>query len=326
MEKAPRTALITGVAGQDGIYLARLLRAEGMRVVGTVRPGSDSSHRMAPYLTEVAVLEHDIRDGDAFREILAAQRPDEVYNLAALTSVGASWKDPDLAAAVNGQAVEGVLTALLSYRDESRSDVRFFQASSAESFASASSSPYALAKSLAHEVTGEYRATFGLRASCGILHNHESPLRGRQFVTRKITYAAAEIACGVRESVSLGNLDIRRDWGAAREYVTAMPLMLRREEPADFVIGTGVAHSLEDLLVAAFDAAGLADPWQYVERDPSLMRPVDAETLVADTGHTVAVLGWHATSRFEEVVAEMTRVDLQRVRCGVAESAAYLDR
>ena len=284
-------------------------------------------HRMAPYLTEVAVLEHDIRDGDAFQEYPGCAKAGRGLQPRGVDIGGGEVERPRPCRC--GQRPGGRRrpdgAALIPRREPQRRAV-LPGVVGREFFASASSSPYALAKSLAHEVTGEYRATFGLRASCGILHNHESPLRGRQFVTRKITYAAAEIACGVRESVSLGNLDIRRDWGAAREYVTAMPLMLRREEPADFVIGTGVAHSLEDLLVAAFDAAGLADPWQYVERDPSLMRPVDAETLVADTGHTVAVLGWHATSRFEEVVAEMTRVDLQRVRCGVAESAAYLDR
>lgn len=320
---APRVALVTGATGQDGVYLCRLLRAQGLRVVGTVLPGSDSGLRV--YLDGVELVDLDLRDADAVRRVIARVRPDELYNLAGFTSVGASWQQPDLARAVNADAVATMLGALLDLRADGV-DTHFFQASSAEVFGPASSSPYAQAKAVAHELTVTHREEHGLYAVCGVLSNHESPLRGRAFVPRKITRAAAEIARGRADHVTLGNLAVSRDWGCAHDYVTAMPLMLRRETPADFALGTGVAHSLEDLVRTAFAAAGLEDAMSYVRTDPALFRPVDADVIVADPRRATEELGWTASVTFAETIAEMVAVDLLRVDSGVEEDASYLTR
>jgi GDPmannose 4,6-dehydratase len=316
-----RTALVTGVAGQDGIYLARLLVAEGARVIGTVAPGSATALSMAPYLEGVTVVPHDVRDTEGFRRLLADHAPDDVYNLAGFSSVGASWNQPELVAETNGTAVGGMLDAVAD-----SGDVRFFQASSAEEYGEAANSPYAQGKAVAHRLTTAAREERGVFACSAILFNHESPLRGRRFVTRKITRAAAEISCGVRDKVELGNLAIARDWGHAREYVEAMRMMLRRDTPDDFKLATGVLHTLEDLLVTAFDAAGLGDPWPYVEQNPALVRPADAASLVGDTARTQELLGWTARTGFEATVREMVEVDLRRVRSGLEEDPAYLVR
>ena len=312
-----RTALVTGVAGQDGVYLARRLLAEGSRVIGTILPG----HQGAPaYLTGVEVVEHDVRDTAGFRALLEAHAPDEVYNLAAVSSVGVSWNQPQLAVETNGAAVAGMLEVLAG-----RGGVRYFQAASAEELGTAQDSPYARSKTEAHTLTTTARDRDGLHACSAILYNHESPLRGPHFVTRKITRAAAEISLGHRERVSLGNLDISRDWGHARDYVDAMVRMVRLPEPEDFEVATGVAHTLEQLLVTAFAAAGIDDPWPYVEQDPSLVRPSDTTVLVGDTSRAREVLGWEARTTFEETIREMVAIDLRRVSTGVEEHPAYLE-
>jgi GDPmannose 4,6-dehydratase len=314
-----RTALITGVAGQDGIYLARYLLAEGTLVVGTVLPGHDSATAMAPYLGGVVVVEHDVRDTAGFRTLLEEHEPAEVYNLAGFSSVGASWDQPELVPETNGRAVGGMVDALIE-----RGGVRFFQASSAEERGAASNSPYAQGKAVAHAHVVRAREEHGLFACAGILFNHESPLRGRQFVTRKIARAAAEIRCEKRDRLQLGNLAVARDWGHARDYVEAMALMLRHDSPEDFTVATGISHTLEDLLVTAFEAAGLGDPWPYVEQDPSLVRPADAGSLVGDATRTREVLGWAPTTAFAELVAEMVAADVRRVESGVEESLEYI--
>lgn len=320
----PRCALITGVGGQDGVYLARLLGDEGVRVVGTVRPGTASSLRCRAYLGHVELVEHDVRDSEGWDPLLDQYQPDEIYHLASMSSVRRSWEDPDLAAEVNTHAVAGLLEAVRNHRDHTGHDVCVFHASSATVLDVDGGGPYARAKWAAQRQVVEYRETHGLRACCGILSNHESPLRDPEFVTRKITLAAAEIAAGRRESLQLGNLDVRRDWGFAGEYVEAMRRMVRRAEPVDLEIGTGVAHELTTVVEIAFRAAGIDDPWPYVAPDPTLLRPRDTPTVLVDPEPAEHRLGWKATVALPELIAEMVRVDILRVRTGLAEHSEYL--
>lgn len=320
----PRCALITGVGGQDGVYLARLLADEGTRVVGTVRPGTSSSPRCLAYLRHVEVVEHDVRDTRGWEPLLAQFQPDEIYNLAAMSSVGRSLEVPDLAAEVNADTVASMLEAARNHRDRTGHDVQVFHASSAAVLDADVAGPYAQSKWVAQQLVMEYRERHGLSACCGILSNHESPLRGPEFVTRKITIAAAEIAAGRRESLRLGNLDVRRDWGFAGEYVEAMRRMVRSAEPVDLQIGTGVAHELTSVVEIAFSAAGINDPWSYVAHDPTLLRPHDAPTVLIDPVPAEHQLGWKAAIGLRELIAEMVRVDALRVRTGVAEHGDYL--
>jgi GDPmannose 4,6-dehydratase len=324
MNASAQTALVTGVSGQDGVYLARHLTAAGARVVGTVRPGDPTTTQMAVYLDGVEVVEHDLRDDAGFRALLAAHRPTRVFNLAGFSSVGASWDHPELVDDVNGAAVERMLAALVELREREALDVRFFQAGSAEETGGASDSPYARSKARAHAATTRSRDEHGLFACTAVLHNHESPLRPQRFVTRKIVRAAAEIALGRRDELTLGNLGVARDWGAADDYVDAMVRMLEADAPTDLVIATGVTRTLHDLLVTAFEAAGAGDPAAYVVQDAALLRPSDSPTMTADPSEAHRVLGWEPTRTFEDVVAHMVRVDLTRLRSGVEESPEYL--
>lgn len=317
-----RTALITGVTGQDGIYLARLLADAGAHVVGTVRPGSSAGPRVGAYLTDVTVVELDIRDSAGLAKLLADHAPDEIYNLAAFTSVGASWDTPEAVAAINGAAVTGLLQAVLEHRDAAGRDPRVFHASSG---AVGDGSPYAKAKAAAEAAVIEFRESHGLHACFAKLHNHESPLRGEQFVTRKITQAAARIAGGATEPLTLGNIEVRRDWGFAGDYVDAMRRMVRHDEPVDLEIGTGIDHSLRDLISIAFEAAGIEDAWDHIELDAELMRPTDAPVLVADPAPAQATLGWTASIPFREVIAGMVAADIARLETGVAEDRRYLN-
>jgi len=325
MSARNRTALITGVTGQDGIYLARLLRAEGTDVVGTVRPSSMSSPRVSAYLDGVLLETLDIRDHGAFADILGRHNPDEIYHLAAFTSIGRSWDSADDVAQTNGEAVIGLLDAVVAHRDATGAAVRLFHASSAEAHASGGDSPYGRAKRVAEEAIADYRMTRDLHATCAVLHNHESPLRGERFVTRKITKRVAEIACGTEESLVLGNLDVHRDWGFAGDYVDAMRRILRADEPATLEIGTGISRSLSELVETAFAAANLDDAWSYVSQDPSLLRPTDASILVADPEPARAKIGWVSQISFADCIAAMVAVDIERIRSSVAEDSRYLD-
>ncbi|HZP14517.1 MAG TPA: GDP-mannose 4,6-dehydratase, partial [Nocardioides sp.] len=299
--RAGTTALVTGATGQDGVYLCRLLRTHGVRVVGTVNPANGPNCRAAAYLSDVELATVDIRDAAAMRSLVADVAPDEVYHLAAFTSVGQSWGAEEEALAVNHRAVVDLLDAVMSV-----GKARFFQASSAELIGDAASSPYARAKQAAATAVHEARAR-GLHASTGILFNHESPLRSDAFVTRKITRTAAEIALGRTDHIDLGNLEVIRDWGFAGDFVVAMEAMLQLDEPADVQIGTGVAHSLADLLEVAFSAAGLSDPMSYVRQDPDLLRPADTSFSGADTSAAFELLDWRPTTTFEDVIAHMVR-------------------
>jgi GDPmannose 4,6-dehydratase len=329
------TALITGVAGQDGIYLARHLVDLGYRVVGTVRPESGPGDRTV-YLEGVELVAVDQRDRDGFAATLEATRPDEIYNLAGFTSVGASWRNAELVTETNGLAVVRILEELLRYRERHGAAPKYFQPSSSEMFGISDQqpqtegtphhprSPYAATKSFAHHLTVNYRESYGLFTCTGTLYNHESPLRGSQFVTRKISRSVAEIALGRRHTLTLGNLDVRRDWGFAGDYARAMHLMLQLEQPADFIIATGQSRQLSEVLTVAFGAIGIDDPASYVEQDPALMRPADVVDLYGDPTKAREQLGWQSTLGFEAVIEHMVRADIARLRSGVEESTDYL--
>jgi GDPmannose 4,6-dehydratase len=323
------TAFVTGVAGQDGVLLARHLLAEGYLVVGTRRPGA--APRFEPYLDGVTVIEHDLVDTAGFAEILATFRPAEVYNLAGFTQVGRSWDEPAVVHEVNTAAVERMLDVLLATPDAPR----YFQASSSEVFGPEAANPqneesphrpanpYAESKSAAQKLTASARDA-GLFACVGTLYNHESVLRGPEFVTRKITRGAVDIAAGRQDVLELGNLEVSRDWGAAADFVVAMHAALRHDEPGDYIIATGVSHTLRDLVEAAFAAAGVTDPWDRVRQDPDLLRRADTPGLVGDPTRARDVLGWTSSVSFAELVADMVAADEQRLATGVEESPDYL--
>ena len=325
-----RTAIVTGVAGQDGTYLSRLLVSLGYDVVGTVMPGAP--HRLRPYLPDIALEKLDVRDADGFRRLVTQVQPNEIYNLAAITQMNEAWANPDLTHEVNAVAVDGILDVVR----EVAPDVRFFQPSTSQIYGTTTPNPqdestphdphnpYAESKSIAHHATVERRERDGLFASVGILYNHESPLRGVEFVTRRITRAAAEIAAGQRDRITLGNLDAARDWGAAGDYVVAMHAVLQHDEPGDFTIATGRLHTLHELLDVAFTAAGVDDPWSRVEQDPALLRQADTPGLSGDPRRIREVLGWEATTSFEDMVTEMVRVDEARIASGIEESSDFL--
>lgn len=332
----PRTALITGVAGQDGMYLARLLRSNSWRVVGTVRPGISSIARMAPYLEGVEIVDHELTDSLRFDDLLSRFAPEAVYNLAAFSSVGRSWTDPELVTRTNTLAVVDMLQSLLRYRDKNARDVRFFQASSAEVFGGEVEgsldeetphrprTPYAIAKSAAHHSVISFREKYDLFACNGVLFNHESPFRGQQFVAGKITRAAAEIACGRPARVHLGDIDIERDWGAAADYVVAMMGAMRHDRADDYVIATGTSHTLRDMLVSAFGSVGLGDPMPYVSLDPHLWSSTQASALLGDASKAHKQLGWTAETTFDALIADMVDVEVRRITSGVDESEAYV--
>ena len=331
------TALITGIGGQDGVLLARLLLRRGYRVVGLARKGSPSVARMQPYLSGVELVSGDIRDGDVIASLLARVAPTEIYNLAALSSVGASWNQPQLVAEINAMAVVGLLQHLREYRERSGTEPRFYQASSSEMFGLAAQqpqrvdtphhprSPYAAAKSYAHNITVNFRESYGLYACCGVLFNHESPLRPTHFVTRKITQAVAQIRAGRQQSLSLGNIDIRRDWGAAADYVNAMWRMLQQPHAHDHVIATGVSRPLREFIDVAFNAGGLQLADEFIQIDQELYRPADVPELRGDASTAQDALGWDAEWTFEGLVGSMVRADIARLESGVEEAESLLD-
>ncbi|GAA3735596.1 GDP-mannose 4,6-dehydratase [Leifsonia bigeumensis] len=307
-------AFITGVTGQDGTYLARALLAEGVEVHGLVRPGS-----VAIVEPGVTVHEADIRDSGALQGLVADLKPDELYHLAGQSSVGASWEDPVGTVEQTGAPVAALLQAVERHSRQTR----LVNASSAEIFGVAPApqnestpiapvSPYGAAKALGYFLVSSFRER-GVHASSAILYNHESPLRPERFVTRKITVAAARIARGLQETVTLGNLDASRDWGWAPDYVDAMRSAVRQPTPGDHVIGTGELHTVRDFVVAAFAAAGI-DDWQpHVVTDDTFFRPVDPATQAADASRARDRLGWAPTIAFPELVERMVRSDLARI-------------
>ncbi|TNM44144.1 NAD-dependent epimerase/dehydratase family protein [Nocardioides albidus] len=313
-------ALVTGVTGQDGVHLARLLVAEGCRVIGTHRPGSPAAAAMRPYLREVELVGLDLCDEEGFASLVRDVRPAEVYNLAAMSSVGQSWQEPEAAMALNGAAPTAMLRAL-----EAVPQARFLQAASAEQSGEAAASPYARGKRLGHEAVVAARDS-GRFAVAAVLHIHESPLRRPTFVVRKITRAAAAISLGRQQRLTLGSLGIRRDWGAAADHVRAMRLMLASDTPADHEVATGVLTSLSTVVELAFAAAGISDPWTLVDFDEALERPVDAAVLAGDPAPLRSALGWEPRHSLAETVAAMVAVDRERLVSGVEEAEHYLDR
>jgi GDPmannose 4,6-dehydratase len=327
---AERRALITGITGQDGSYLAELLLEKGYDVYGMVRRAStESVERIEHLLDRVTLVQADLLDQFSLVAALEESRPTELYNLAAQSFVPTSWRQPVLTAEFTAVGVTRLLEAVRTV-DPS---IRFYQASSSEMFGKVREvpqneltpfyprSPYGVAKAYAHFITVNYRESYGLFAASGILFNHESPRRGLEFVTRKITDGVARIKLGLADRLYLGNLDAKRDWGFAGDYVRAMWLMLQRDEPADYVVGTGSEHSVREFAELAFEHAGL-DLERYVTVDPSLLRPAEVDHLVADPSRAKAELGWEPETSLEELARLMVDADVARLRGDSATSVS----
>ena len=314
-------ALITGVTGQDGSYLAELLLSKGYEVVGMVRRTSHHSYeRIEHLLDKVEIVAADLLDQHSLTQVLQETRPDEVYNLAAQSYVPTSWTQPVLTGEFTALGVTRILEAIRLVHP----GARFYQASSSEMFGRVQEtpqregtpfyprSPYGVAKVYGHWITVNYRESYGIYTVSGILFNHESPRRGIEFVTRKVTDGVARIKLGLAQELRLGNLDARRDWGFAGDYVDAMWRMLQQPNAEDYVIGTGTAHSVRDLVQAAFDHVGL-DWEKHVVQDPRYMRPAEVDVLLADPRKAEQRLGWKPTVAFPELVAMMVDADIARL-------------
>jgi GDPmannose 4,6-dehydratase len=313
-----KRALITGITGQDGSYLADFLIDRGYEVHGMVRRSSTEKFDRIEHIRDrVTLHQGDLLDQRSLVDTLRDARPDEIYNLAAMSYVAASWVQPTLTAEFTGTGV----TRLLEAMREVCPEARFYQASSSEMFGKVRAvpqneatpfyprSPYGVAKVYGHFITVNYRESYGLHASSGILFNHESPRRGLEFVTRKISWHAAAIKLGLRDQLSLGNLDAERDWGYAGDYVRAMWMMLQQDQPEDFVVATGKAHSVRECLQVAFDHAGLSIE-DHLVIDPSFLRPAEVEHLIGDASKARAELGWQPQISFEELITGMVDADL----------------
>jgi len=327
-----RRALITGITGQDGAYLADLLLTKDYEVHGMVRRASTSGYERITHLQDrVTFHQADLLDQLSIVRLLDEVRPQEVYNLGAQSFVPTSWVQPLLTSEFTALGVTRVLEAI-RHVDPT---IRFYQASSSEMFGAVREepqneqtpfwprSPYGVAKVYAHWITVNYRESYGMFACSGILFNHESPKRGKEFVTRKVTDAVARIKLGVQEKLRLGNLDAQRDWGFAGDYVRAMWLMLQRDRADDYVIATGQKHSVRELVELAFASVDL-DPAKYIEIDPTLLRPAEVNTLRGDANKARAELGWEPSVSFEELVRMMVDADLERVRREIAMQSLTL--
>ncbi|MEE3501687.1 GDP-mannose 4,6-dehydratase [Acidiphilium acidophilum] len=321
-----KVALITGITGQDGAYLSEFLLGKGYRVIGIMRRSASSDVigerlRWLGVLDKITLVEGNLTDLGSLVRIVQEYRPDEVYHLAAQSFVATSWQQPSLTGLVTGL---GAVTMLEAVRI-ARPQARFYQASSSEMFGKVQAvpqsettpfyprSPYAAAKLYAHWMTVNYRESFGMHASSGILFNHESPLRGIEFVTRRITHTVARIKLGLTDHLTLGNMMAKRDWGHARDYVEAMWLMLQQDIAEDYVIATGRTATVTDFCRLVFDAADLVME-DYVRTDPALLRPAEVELLQGDAAKAARQLGWNARVGLEDLAAEMLAADINRLR------------
>ncbi len=317
-----KTALITGITGQVGSYLAELLLEKDYRVVGmTRRTSTDVHERIQHIVDDIEFVSGDLLDQTSITEIIASSKPDEVYNLAAQSFVPASWTQPVLTGEFTGLGVTRVLEAVRAVNPA----IRFYQASSSEMFGKVQDvpqteqtpfyprSPYGVAKLYGHWITINYRESYDLFATSGICFNNESPRRGREFVTRKITEGVARIKLGLANELVLGNLDAQRDWGYAGDYVKAMWLMLQQDTPDDYVIATGRTHSVRDFCRMAFEIAGLDSYEKYVRSAPRFIRPAEVDMLVGDASKAKRELGWKPEHSFEDLVDMMVRADLDRL-------------
>ena len=320
-------ALITGITGQDGLYLSELLLSKGYEVYGLVRgqnnPKIDLVRSTVP---DVKLLTGDLTDMSSLLRALHDSRPDEVYNLGAISFVAYSWENAQVTTDVTGKGVLNMLEAVRLYAGDDLGKVRFYQASSSEMFGKVQEvpqrestllwprSPYGVAKVFGHYMTINYRESYGMHASSGILFNHESPRRGPEFVTRKVSQAVARIALGLQDSLTLGNLDARRDWGFAGDYVEAMWRMLQQDTADDYVVATGETHSIRELLDVAFTHAGIEDWSRYVGQDPRFMRPAEVDLLIGDPSKARETLGWQPKVAFADLVRMMVDNDLSEQR------------
>jgi GDPmannose 4,6-dehydratase len=323
------TALITGITGQDGLYLAELLLAKGYDVHGVIRgqnnPRRELVERLVP---DVTLHAGDLTDMSSLLRALNQSNPDEVYNLGAISFVAYSWENAALTSDVTGKGVLTMLEAVRLHAGTDLPKVRFYQASSSEMFGKVQEvpqsertllwprSPYGVAKVFGHYMTINYRESYGMHASSGILFNHESPRRGPEFVTRKVSQAVARISLGQQDELVMGNLDARRDWGYAGDYVDAMWRMLQQPEGDDYVVATGETHSIRELLDLAFAHVGIEDWTRYVRQDPRFMRPAEVDALIGDAGKAHDRLGWKPTVSFPELVAMMVDADIAAVEQG----------
>ncbi|MBN1487556.1 MAG: GDP-mannose 4,6-dehydratase [Anaerolineae bacterium] len=317
-----RRALITGITGQDGSYLADFLLEQGYEVIGMVRRTSTINFARIHHIQDkITLVSGDLLDQGSILAILQEYKPQEIYNLAAQSFVPASWKQPVFTGEVTALGVTRMLEGIRTVNPE----IRFYQASSSEMFGKVQEvpqkestpfyprSPYGVAKVYGHWITVNYRESYDLFACSGILFNHESPRRGLEFVTRKITYNVAKIKLGLSQQLALGNLDSKRDWGFAGDYVRAMWLMLQQDSPDDYVVGTGETHSVEELCETAFSYLGL-DWHDYVIQDPRFMRPAEVDLLVSDPGKARRVLGWEPDVSFTELIQMMVDADLATLK------------
>ncbi len=316
-------ALITGITGQDGLYLAELLLSKGYEVYGLMRGQNNPKKALLDELIpDVKILTGDLTDLSSLMRAMNTARPDEFYNLGAISFVAYSWENAHLTSEVTGMGVLNALEAVRLYEGTSGRQVRFYQASSSEMFGKVQAvpqnedtllwprSPYGVAKVYGHYMTINYRESYGMHASSGVLFNHESPRRGPEFVTRKVSQAVARIHLGLQDSITLGNLDARRDWGFAGDYVEAMWLMLQQDSADDYVISTGETHSISALLDAAFGAVGITDWSGLVKQDTQFMRPAEVDLLIGDSSKAREKLGWAPKVGFTELVTMMVESDV----------------
>ncbi len=319
---AKKTALITGITGQDGSYLAEFLLEKGYRVVGMTRRSSTDVHERIEHITDrIEIVSGDLLDQSSITSIVADVRPHEIYNLAAQSFVPTSWAQPVLTGEFTALGVTRMLEAIRAVDPT----IKFYQASSSEMFGKVVEtpqrettpfyprSPYGVAKVYGHWITVNYRESYGLFAVSGILFNHESQRRGKEFVTRKISDGVARIKLGLAKELRMGNLDAHRDWGYAGDYVKAMWMMLQQDRAEDFVIATGRTHSVRDFVRLAFEVVDL-DYERYVVSDPKFFRPAEVDHLIGDYSKAKRILGWEPETSFEELVEMMVRADLERLR------------